>query len=247
MRFSHLLIGGVPPAFGEYGMSFNKKQKQKVIEAAIEFNARQERQSHPEGRFDNGDRWYPSVDERCECCESIRSPSRGYPYSLMLHCRTAEHLANLFQVDVLLLRRAAKALKAGASPQNPDAIPVFDGELKAARKNARPKVRTVWKIVAKVEERYESVFDESEWGMGVTRHETAHSDHGGGFYWYPSLTEAVQAMKTGEVFNEAWCSGKHLVLLECDAWGRVIAYDNGKRASSYLKPVREVRDMGMQI
>ena len=225
-------------------MSFEAHQKKQIIEAAIEFNARQGRQSHPDGTFGSGDRWYPSEDEWCECCDSIRSPSRSYPYSLMVHCRTAEHLASLFQVDVLLLKRAAKALKSGASPQKPDAIPVFDDELKVARKNARPKVRTAWKIVAKVEERYESVFDDSEWRPGVTRHETANSGHGGGFYWFPSLAEAVEAMKMGMVFNEAWCSGKHLVILECEAWGRVIAYDNGKRASSYLKPVCEVLDMG---
>lgn len=161
----------------------------------------------------------------------------------MVHCRTAEHLASLFRVDVLLLKRAAKALKAGASQQNPEVIPVFDDELKVARKSARPKVRTVWKIVAKVGDRYESVFDDSEWKLGDIRHETAHSGHSGGFYWYPSLLEAVEAMNTGMVFNQAWCSSKRLVILECEAWGRVIAYGHGKRASSYLKPVCEVCDV----
>lgn len=226
-------------------MNSKKQDKKRIIKAAIELNARQTRDSHPPGTFDNGGRWYPTDAEHCECCAGIRRPSRDYPYSLLVHCRTAEHVANVFKVDVLLLKRAAKALKGGSNPENLDAIPIFDGELKAARKHRKPQVRRVLKIVAKDGDRYVSVYDDSEWALGVTRHETAQSSHGGGYYWYPSLEETLEAAESNVVFNQAWCRGKHIVVLECEAWGRVIAYGSGKRASSNLKPLHQVLDLGM--
>ena len=58
---------------------------------------RQARATHPDGRFDTAGRWYPSEPERQPCCEHIRGPSRGWPYSLMLHCRTLRHCRALVQ------------------------------------------------------------------------------------------------------------------------------------------------------
>lgn len=56
---------------------------------------RKERIDHPDGHFDGGGRWYPSEEERCECCDSIRGPSRRWPWSYMQHCRTKKHIKNL--------------------------------------------------------------------------------------------------------------------------------------------------------
>lgn len=69
---------------------------------------RQARTTHPAGKFDKGGRWYPSEDEYCDCCRSIRTPSRAWPYSLMVHCRTMEHIAHLYNVDLRELRRAVR-------------------------------------------------------------------------------------------------------------------------------------------
>jgi len=80
----------------------------KLDEALIEYLQRQDRVSHPQGEFDNGGRWYPSDEERQECCYSIRSPSRNWPYSLLLHCRTLRHVARLYGVDEEELRRLAR-------------------------------------------------------------------------------------------------------------------------------------------
>ena len=77
----------------------------KVQEAIKVFMDRKNRISHPSGKFDNGMRWYPSKEEVCSCCNSIRSPSRSYPYSLLTHCRTAEHVSNLYKVDLKELRK----------------------------------------------------------------------------------------------------------------------------------------------
>lgn len=59
------------------------------------YESRKTRNSHPDGTFDNGGRWYPSESEHCPCCESIRGPSRNWPYSLMVHCRSKKHIKNL--------------------------------------------------------------------------------------------------------------------------------------------------------
>ncbi len=87
-------------------------KKSKLEQAALEFVLRQDRKHHPDGKFDNGGRWYPSETERCECCDHIRYPSRAYPYSLMVHCRTAKHVASLYGVDVKALKREAKRIRA---------------------------------------------------------------------------------------------------------------------------------------
>jgi len=74
--------------------------------AVDEYLARQRRDRHPKGKFDSAGRWYPSNSEVRDCCERIRSPSRRWPYSLMLHCRTAKHVAALFNVSERTLRTA---------------------------------------------------------------------------------------------------------------------------------------------
>jgi len=80
----------------------------KLNEALIEYLQRRDRESDPEGEFDRAGRWYPSDEELQECCYSIRSPSRNWPYSLLLHCRTLRHVAHLYGVDEQELRRLAR-------------------------------------------------------------------------------------------------------------------------------------------
>ncbi len=83
------------------------------LEQAInEFANRKSRRSHPDGSFDKRMRWYPSESEACACCAGIRQPSGAYPYSLMLHCRTAVHLAAKYGVTALEIKRGAKASQA---------------------------------------------------------------------------------------------------------------------------------------
>lgn len=60
-----------------------------------QYQARQDRQEHPDGTFDNAGRWYPSDTEYRACCDHIRRPSRAWPYTLMQHCRTKKHITQL--------------------------------------------------------------------------------------------------------------------------------------------------------
>ena len=83
----------------------------KIIAAAREYLNLKSRKIHPDGEFDKQRRWYPSDDEMCDCCKNIRRPSSSYPFSLMMHCRTAEHVATRYNVDAATLKRFAKKLE----------------------------------------------------------------------------------------------------------------------------------------
>ncbi len=87
------------------------KQYQETVErAAREFLDRKARVSHPKGGKGRGGKWWPDEDERCSFCATIRQPSCAYPWSLMHHCRTAEHLADRMDVDAADVRRRAREI-----------------------------------------------------------------------------------------------------------------------------------------
>jgi hypothetical protein len=66
--------------------------------ALSQFIARGDRDEHPDGEFDQAKRWYPK--EACgPLCHGYRSPSRAFPFSALLHCRTAAHVAGLYTSD----------------------------------------------------------------------------------------------------------------------------------------------------
>lgn len=80
-----------------------------------------------------------------------------------------------------------------------------------------------------------SVYDGSEYRVGVWRSQAAAADHGGGFYFYWSEEDALNGMKTNTTFAEAWTDGKALVLCEVEVAGRTIEYGLGKHAASRLR------------
>ncbi|MFA6015452.1 MAG: hypothetical protein WC742_10330 [Gallionellaceae bacterium] len=75
------------------------------------FISRQNRDAHPDGSSDRAKRWVPAAHEKCECCTRIRTPSRSFPLSLLTHCCTIIHIANLFDVDKSTLRQAVNNYK----------------------------------------------------------------------------------------------------------------------------------------
>ena len=81
--------------------------EQRLAAALYHWKSLQDRKTHPDGTFDNGGRWYPTDDEKQECCEHIRSPSRTHPYSYLLHCRSYGHVARKFGVEMSDLCREA--------------------------------------------------------------------------------------------------------------------------------------------
>lgn len=156
----------------------------KLTEALAEYQTRQSRKSHPDGRFDNGGRWYPSDREKQECCKRMRSPSRRWPYSLLHHCRTLRHVAKLYGVPETKLRALAR------EERGPVEINREGGE-------------DYYKVVADFPDgRMVSIFDgETEYRLGEEVRDTPRQDHNGGIYVYPTLAAARWVYQHG-VFPE---------------------------------------------
>jgi len=198
----------------EMEMEINDEQEKRELEALAEFEDRQIRKIHPDGKFDNAGRWYPSDDEWCPCCNSVRSPSRAYPYNYMVHCRTLGHVANLYSVSEKRLR----ALRRG----------------RVARKKRESESQPVYKLVAVVGEgRLMSIFDGvTEYHIGQSLRQTAQQNHGGGYYFYTTEEKARNA-----VFPEnAALREFPRVVLKMVAKGKRIKYENGKVSASQVTP-----------
>jgi len=56
------------------------------------FISLKEREENPEGSFDKAGRFY--LENKFDCCDYIRTPSRRWPYSEMIHGRTLQHAAS---------------------------------------------------------------------------------------------------------------------------------------------------------
>ncbi len=67
---------------------------------------RESRALAPEGEWRDG-LWFPSPSERRPCCDGLR-PTPANKQALESHCRSAAHVAALYEVPVLALRRALR-------------------------------------------------------------------------------------------------------------------------------------------
>lgn len=191
---------------------------EKLERAVKEYRDRQARRSHPEGSFKPSGTWWPSEKESATCCNSIRTPSRAWPYSLMTHCRTAKHVAKLFGVDEKELRAAARKLDGGVRREGGD---------------------DYYKVVALVDGSLLSIFDgETRYELGVEVHEAAHAEHSGGLYVYASAEEALAAtFPTGSKL-----AGERRVLIRVRASGSYCRYDR-KLAFSRITPIEIVGEV----
>lgn len=90
------------------------------LTAARTWLARHDRSQHPSGRFDSKSRWLPASEEFRECCARIRRPSARWPYSLLTHCRSKDHVARLHDVALTDLQHAIYVLERW--PDHADAI-----------------------------------------------------------------------------------------------------------------------------
>lgn len=66
----------------------------RLTKVKIVYEARRDRKIHPYGKFDNAQRWYPDEDLEGGT-PPVRSPSRSYPYSYMVACRTHKWVSQL--------------------------------------------------------------------------------------------------------------------------------------------------------
>jgi len=204
-------------------------------DATTIYLARKDRSQHPDGHFDSKKRWYPSASEEQDCCRGIRTPSAAYPYSLLVHCRTAQHVAQRYGVEAQALKRAVRL----SSPRR------------------TPVVHTRYKVVVvqEADTGYQSLYDRTTYAIGRTQRQGAKPHHGGGYYVRPltathlrSDTLAPWGVEETVTLTEAFLRGDvyrrpqagTYALLEVHVWGRCIEYESGKEAWTYLKPVREI-------
>jgi len=61
------------------------------------------------GVYDEHHKWWPIPQEVASCCLSVVSPTFPYKYTLLKHCQTMSHFANLHQLDYKVLRQAVMA------------------------------------------------------------------------------------------------------------------------------------------
>ena len=82
---------------------------QKLRNAATLYIDLNSRKIHPRGLSDSVGRWMPS--QELKCCKSIRTPSRSWPWSLLLHCRTLVHVAKDTGYELEILRAAVRRVE----------------------------------------------------------------------------------------------------------------------------------------
>ena len=185
-----------------------------VAKAAQEFLDLKARRANPDGKFDSAGRWYP--DQEYSCC-SVRSPSRAYPYSLLVHCRTAQHVAAARGVALSELKAAARLIAGPAAAPKREG---GDNYYKAVA--VRPDGTMI------------SIYDGSTvYAIGVTLNGQARRDHEGGYYCYRSAEEA-QAVVVPESSAAADLPRR---ILRVRAEGNYCVYGNGKLAFSKITPL----------
>jgi hypothetical protein len=187
----------------------------RLQQAVHEYGDRLERNTHPDGRPDKGGRWYPSDAEYQACCRGLRGPSRSYPWSLMIHCRSLKHIANLYNVDEDALRQAGRKTPAREGGDN------------------------YYKAVAVVDDgRWLSIYDgETEYRIGETLSQRPGQQHTGGYYVYASMRDAKDAAVPG---NSVLGDSKRVVL-RVRAEGSYCRYDNNKLSFSRVTPLEAVK------
>ena len=81
-----------------------------------------------------------------------------------------------------------------------------------------------------------SIYSGEEYVLGKTMRERAADNHGGGYYVYPTLEQALKC----EVPSDSTLYYSRRVLVRCEVAGRSIEYGSGKIARTYLRPVEVV-------
>lgn len=181
-------------------------------QAAQEFIDRKNRNSHPDGKFDGASRWYPSESEKQECCGHVRSPSRAYPYSYMVHCRTIQHVAKLYNVDEKELRKLVIKI---TPPKREGGDNYFK------------------QVAQTTDNRLVSIFDgETEYKIGLILNGHARQDHEGGYYVYSSLESA----KNAEFPKGSMAKNLPRKIIRVKAWGNYCRYGD-KLSFNHIQPL----------
>jgi hypothetical protein len=143
-------------------------------------------------------------------------------------------------VRVLAANKAVAAKAAKSAKTLGDAILVALGKMKCPIK--RGAVRIGYKLLKRNGEHFASVWDGSEWKLGVSRIESATADHTGGYYYYATLDECLQAAACNDVFGDARRHNQ-LAIVEVEASGNHYGHESEaglKLCATKIKPIREI-------
>lgn len=132
--------------------------------------------------------------------------------------------------------KAAKAAKQAVNPG--DAIQVCLGKKKLT--SPMTEKRVCFKIVAKTDDGFESVYDQSPWDLEKSRVEKSSMNHESGFYVFPTVTAAMSAWTERNAFASEWMTSEKYAILKCECSGRSYSFDNDKICISRVKPVKEI-------
>lgn len=118
----------------------NPAELNKALAALARYDRRQARIERPEGKSDNGGRWYAHGRD-ADVLADVREPSRSWPLSQLKACGSLAHCERYEDADhatVLAVRRALKVK--GLAANDPAAreafgLPALEGE--AGEKQAR--------------------------------------------------------------------------------------------------------------
>lgn len=92
-------------------MQYTKVIERRAVD--LVYAGRKDRRIHPEGRFDNAGRWWPSDDEDADSFTlDVRTPSKSWPYSYMKAARSKRHIKALAEVNIEFVLKEASALDA---------------------------------------------------------------------------------------------------------------------------------------
>ena len=215
-RWKTLLVGGAIATTrtkkAAMPLAEGAREADRMNRAVREYYQRQNRKSHPDGRADKAGRWYPSASERQSCCNQVRQPTRSYPWSLMVHCRTARHIACLYDVSEADLRKAGR------------------------KAPAREGGEAYYKAVAVMDGRWLSIYDgQTEYEIGVTLSQRTGQGHAGGYYVYASRGEAEAA----DVPSRSSLKDADRIILRVRAEGSYCRYGH-KLSFSQVTPLEAV-------
>lgn len=181
------------------------------------YNAFKQRMMPLPGKFDNVGRWYPSENWEASCCNTVRYPSRRWPYSLLKHCITKKH------IEIVL-------------NENPDSKGIIEEAANHAGLPSPPKRACsdgfAYKAVACIDGKYYSIFDGSEYILGEERKEIARQEHSGGFYVYETIGQA----KNAKVPSSAIYKNELRTIFKCEVGGNYCRYGD-KLSFSKIKPI----------
>jgi len=133
-----------------------------------------------------------------------------------------------------------RQLVLAALPESAPAWAKEPGSLKSGYQSPKRVKTLAYKLVAVRDGRYFSVYKpDEEYILGELKSQQAKPGHRAGYYSYPDHEKVLRLFHEHKLFPYGrYRETMTLALLECEIGGKIIAYQHGKWASTFLRPMR---------